>query len=290
MRRVHLHAQEVVPLGRVEEDVFRVVPDALQLFLAARRKLIIGHGQGHPDRNTGCSGANRLDRHTVRGDEAGSDGAGEGEVLLSRREHPRMPAHGRHNVGLVECAGTCHDIAQRLRHDGTEPAESLDGQIGLPATLRSEPLGRREVMERHDRVHAALAEAEALLSVVRQRGPRELALGRLNAAPLHREAVVVEPERGHQVGVLFPAVPRVATVPGRLCAARPRRVLEGPPVVVGVPALNLVGGRRGAPGESGRERPSQSFPSHRRAPPACVGPLSGTVSFPDNDVIFLADD
>ena len=267
-----------------------MVPDALELLLAAGSELIIGHGQGQSDRNPRCSGTDCFNRHAVRRGETGGHGTGEGEVLLPRREHPRMPAHGRHNVGFVESAGACHDVAKGFCHDGTEPAETLNGKVGFPATLRGEPLRRREVMERDDRVHASLAQPEALRSVVRQSGPRELALGRLNAAPLHREAVVVEPERGHQVGVLFPPVPRVATVAGRLGTARPRRVLEGPPVVVGVPALNLVGRRRGAPHESGRERPPQPFPSHRLRPPPCVRPLGGTVSFPDNDVIFLADD
>src|SRR6185437_14618048 len=49
----------------------------------------------------------------------------------------------------------------------------------------------------------------------------------------------------------------------RLRAAGARSVFEGPPVVVGVPALNLMRRRRRAPRESRREGPPQSIPSHR---------------------------
>lgn len=121
----------------------------------------------------------------MRCGEAGAHGAGEFEILLAGWKHPGVPAHGRHNVGLVECAGAGHDVAQRLGRDGTESTESFDRQVGLPTTPRREPLGRREVMERDDRIHASLAQTKALLSVVRQCGPRELAVSRFDPAPLH---------------------------------------------------------------------------------------------------------
>ena len=79
-----------------------------------------------------------------------------------------------------------------------------------------------------------VAQPEALTAVVGQGGPGDLALGRLDAAPFHREPVVVQAEAGDEVGVLLPALPGVAGVARGFGAARARRVLEGPPVVVGV--------------------------------------------------------
>ena len=165
---VDLHPQEVVPSGRVEKHVLGVMPDALELLLTTGCELVVGHGQSQPDRDARCSGANRLHRHAVRRGETGGHGAGERQVLLARGEHAGMPAHGGHDVGLVDRAGTGHHIAQRLGHDTAEAAEALDGQIGLPAALGRQPPGRREVVERHHRVHAPLAEPEALAPVVRQ--------------------------------------------------------------------------------------------------------------------------
>src|SRR5580658_9868891 len=87
-------------------------------------------------------------------------------------------------------------------------------------------------------------------AVVLQGGDRELALRRLDPAPLEREAVGRETEVGHQVHVLAPALEGVAGVAARGQRARVGVVLPGPPVVVGVAALNLVGGGGHAPGET----------------------------------------
>ena len=248
-----------------------MVPDALELFLASGCDLVVGHGQGQADRDAWGSGADGLDRHAVGSGEASGHGTRERKVPLPGWEHSGVPTHGRGDVRFVQCAGSRHDITQRLGHDATEAPEAFHGKVALPAALGRQPERGREMMEGHHRVHAALAQPDALASVVRQCSPGELALGGLNAAPLHREPVVVEPERRHQVRVLFPAVPRVAAIARRLGAAGARRVLEGPPVVVGVAPLDLVGGRRRAPREARRECLPQSIPSHRRVLPFALG-------------------
>ena len=82
---------------------------------------------------------------------------------------------------------------------------------------------------------------------------RELALGRLDPAPLQREAVGTQAQVGHQIDVLVPAVPRITGVAARLHATGVGVVLPVPPVVVDVAALDLMGGGGGPPQESRRE-------------------------------------
>ena len=95
--------------------------------------------------------------------------------------------------------------------------------------------------KRHDRVDAGveqrLPEGEVVVDGGRGPLPR---LG-LDAAPLDREPVVVETELAHDGHVLGPAVPRVAGVAARRRHRGTGRVLERPPVVVPVAALDLVG-------------------------------------------------
>ena len=103
--RVDLHAEEVVPLGGVEEDILGVVPDALELLVAARGQLVVGHGEGQSDGHVWCGGADGVDGDAVGISQALAHRAGQRDVGLPRREHPGMPAHGGHDVGLVDCAG-----------------------------------------------------------------------------------------------------------------------------------------------------------------------------------------
>ena len=86
-------------------------------------------------------------------------------------------------------------------------------------------------------------------AVVVEGHPRELPLLRLDPAPLEREAVGAEAEAGDQGDVLGIAVERVAGVAADVHAARRRVVLHGPPVVVDVAPLDLVGGGGGPPEE-----------------------------------------
>ena len=123
------------------------------------------------------------------------------------------------------------------------------------------------MVERDDGINASVSQAQALAAVVLERGAGDLTVSRLDPAPLDREPVVVEAQAGDQVGVFLPAVPRVAAVSGGLGAAGAGRVLEGPPVVVGVAALDLVGRRGSPPREALGERPAPFRPSHLRVPP-----------------------
>ena len=105
---------------------------------------------------------------------------------------------------------------------------------------------------------------------------RELALLGLDAAPLDREPVVVEPEGGQQGEVGRVAVVLVAGVAAGLDAARAGRLLPGPPVVVDVAALDLVGGGGGAPTEPFGEGSSTwlARPLVRLASPASRRPAA----------------
>src|SRR5580658_1589020 len=84
-------------------------------------------------------------------------------------------------------------------------------------------------------------------AVVIEGGHGELALGRLDPAPLEGEPVGAETEIGHHVDVLGPAVKRIAAIATGVDATVARRVLPLPPVVVDVPTLDLVGGGRRPP-------------------------------------------
>ena len=79
---------------------------------------------------------------------------------------------------------------------------------------------------------------------------RPLPFCRLDTAPFHRESVGGEPEVRDEVEVFGPTVPAVAGIAARLDATRAGRVLEVPPVVVHVAALDLVSGCRGPPDEA----------------------------------------
>ena len=170
-------------------------------------------------------------------------------------------------------------------------AKRSTADVGLPAPLRGEPERRREVVEGHDRVDAPLAQA-------RRTGGGSAPARRGRSHPRPARCGSTRPRSGscrgpgRRPGRRPP--PSGSTSrrqsPEDSAQPEPRRVLEGPPVVVGVAALNLVGRRGRPPGEALGERPSQFRPSHVRALPLDLAVSSGTVSFPDNDVTFLADD
>ena len=82
---------------------------------------------------------------------------------------------------------------------------------------------------------------------------RELAVFGLDPRPLDREAVGAEPEVAHERDVVGVAVVAVGAVARHLDARGVRRVLERPPVVVPVAALDLVRGGGHAPEEPSRE-------------------------------------
>ncbi len=110
-------------------------------------------------------------------------------------------------------------------------------------------------MERDDRLDALVEQCPPERDVVADRRGRPLALLRFDAAPFDREAVAREPEVTHQRDVVGPAVPRVARITARLGAPRTAGVLPLPPVVVPVPAFDLVGRGGRPPREAVGKRP-----------------------------------
>ena len=134
-----------------------------------------------------------------------------------------------------------------------ETAEDIGSVFGLPPSSVGQPGRRREVVECHDGADAAFAAGRADAAVVVERGEGELAFGRLDAAPLQREPVGLEAHGSHELNILGPAVQGITGVATRLGTSRVWVVLPGPPVVVDVAALDLMGRGRGAPHESFRE-------------------------------------
>ena len=114
------------PVGAVEEDVLGVVADALQSLLAAGSELVVGHRQRQADRDSGGGVADRLHGGAVAGHQIGPDPVGEVLVGLAGWEHPGVPAHGGHDVGLVDGAGPGHHAAELLGHHAAEAPEPLD--------------------------------------------------------------------------------------------------------------------------------------------------------------------
>src|SRR4029078_2838086 len=104
------------------------------------------------------------------------------------------------------------------RDPTTEPAELLRGRRRRPPAPRRHPPRRREVMERDHRIDTRGEQRLAQGAVTRDRCGGPLPFLRFDAAPLDREAVVVEPELTTQRDVVRPAVPRVAAVTARFLA------------------------------------------------------------------------
>src|SRR5680860_345305 len=97
---------------------------------------------------------------------------------------------------------------------------------------------------------AVLAAAGQHAPVVLELRLGELALLRLDAGPLDREPIGIEPQLGEQRYVLWIAMIVVTGIAGGLPARRAGSMLPGPPVGVGVSSLDLVGRGRGAPDEA----------------------------------------
>src|SRR5207249_2113283 len=130
-----------------------------------------------------------------------------------------------------------------------------------PATIGRGPAGCREVVERDDGPDPLFVAGGAHTPVVLEGHARPLALFRLDAAPLEREAVAAEAEVGQHPDVVGVAVPVVARVAARLDARRAGVVLPLPPVVVPVGPVDLVCRRGGAPHKTLRERRHRFTPT-----------------------------
>ena len=114
------------------------------------------------------------------------------------------------------------EIAEVRRRPARRSGRSAPGRRAPPSRPASaSQRGMGEVVEGHHRREPELVAGGAHPPVVVERGPRPLALVRLDPAPLEREPVGAEPEGGHQVDVLGVAVARVAGV-----AARRRRTAD----------------------------------------------------------------
>jgi len=142
-----------------------------------------------------------------------------------------------------------------------ESSEPIGRVGGFPAAPVGEPPRSREVVEGHDRFDAVLATMRTDPPVVLESDGGPFTLGRLDAAPFERESVGAQPEVGHEVDVLGPAVKGVTGVPARFDAARPGVVLPSPPVVVHVRPFDLVGSGGHTPCEllGEGERPTGLF-------------------------------
>ena len=165
------------------------------------------------------------------------------EVGRARAPPPRETQHlvqERPQVGLVDRAGERHEIAEVPHRALAEAGEALRRPRLLPASGGRDPAGRGEMVKGEDRREAVLVAGGEHAPVVLERRARELALLGLDARPLEREAVRVQPEIGHQGDVVRVAVVVVAGIAGDLGVVRAGRVLEQPAVVVDVAALDLV--------------------------------------------------
>ncbi len=185
-----------------------------------------------------------LDRPHGRGmrlDQPPGHSPEQGRVAQPGREHALSVAHQRDDLRLVDRGGERHQVAERGRDALAVAREALDRVGRQPAAGLRQPARQREVVQRDERRQAELLERAEHAPVVLERRRAELPRRRLDARPLERHPVRVLPQPGQQREVLGVAVELVDRVAGGLDAGRVRRVLPGPPVVVDVAALDLVG-------------------------------------------------
>ena len=176
-------------------------------------------------------------------------GRGRPWIGSPRLRHAAEHRLGGHQVGLVDRRDVL-GVPERRRGELGEAGDPVAGLRAGPAAVVHQPARHREVDERDDRGEAALAAAVDDPPVVVEGGAGELALLRLDPAPLEAEPVGVQAGAGHEVEVLAPAVVGVAGVAAGLGERRVLGVLHLPVVVVDVAALDLVGGGGGAPEEA----------------------------------------
>ena len=233
----------------------------------------VGVGQGPADPHRGIDPLDGLDGGPVGGDldlegllrgrqlEAGdpvrrrpqrAGGADPGGVVQPGSGGRLAQAHLAQEdgeVGLVHGADEVEHVAE-LGGDAAAVAGEEPGRgLILPAAAGDEPGRGGEVVVGDDRGEPVLVAGAQHVAVVGDGDGGELPGGRLDAAPLQGEAVGVEPQGGQQRDVGAVAVVVVAGVAGGLGVHGVRDVLVEPHVVVGVAALDLVGGGGGPPQE-----------------------------------------
>ena len=109
-------------------------------------------------------------------------------------------------------------------------------------------------MQCDDRCDVVFVTGFQNFSVVIDLGLRKLSVFRLDATPLHAEAIVVKTQLGEHRNVLWIQVVVIAGVSAWLFHARTNTMLPIPPIVIPVVAFHLVGGRCSTPSKSGRKR------------------------------------
>ena len=138
----------------------------------------------------------------------------------------------------------------------------------FPPSTGRQPSGRREMVKGDEGDEPTFPAPRALPAIVLQCGDRPLVLFGLDPTPLDREPVGVEAQGREQVEIIRPPVPRVTRIAAGYRTWGPGRVLELPPIVVGVATLDLVGGGRRTPEESIGKR----GPRHGRDRSGGAGP------------------
>ena len=214
----------------------------------------VAHGDADADREVARPGLDHVVRAPVRADE----------VVVHLRVRARGRAAARagtrrrcspssDDVRLVDRAADRDEVADVGDRALAVAREAVDDLRRLPAADRRDPARVREVVERHDRLHALFVAFGEHPPVVVERGDRELAVLGLDPRPLDREAVGAEAVIAHERDVVGVAVVAVGAVARRLDARGVGPVLERPPVVVPVAAFDLMRGRGHAPDEPVRE-------------------------------------
>ncbi len=127
---------------------------------------------------------------------------GEGRPLeLDDELRQVRPRQHLGQIRLVEGHSELDAVAEAV-HDHPDVAREECGCLRVePRPAFCEPMRRREVVERDDRGEAARAASVRDGLVVRERVVRELAFDGLDACPLDREPVGVQPHRGHEIEV-----------------------------------------------------------------------------------------
>ena len=189
----------------------------------------------------------------------------------ARSTPPRFRLAGRPVAGdvgvldvdrrLVDRQPESHAAARGRSHAFDVADKQPDAVRARPAATVREPRRIREVMQRDDRFDASAQQRIDDRDVVIQRGLVPLALSRLDAAPLDREAVGVVAQRLGEVEVAlveFVMTARLARLVRQAAA-----LLEFPPVVPAVAAFHLVAGGRGAPEKAARKPEGLDLSHHR---------------------------
>ena len=119
-------------------------------------------------------------------------------VLDPRGEDADAVAHGGDHIGLVQRPSQPDQVAQVLSGPFAVPGEAIDRLRGFPGTGIGQPPRMGEVVVGDHGRDPVLPAGGRHPSIVLEGRARELALFRLDTAPLQREAVHGESESGQK--------------------------------------------------------------------------------------------